>query len=57
MGGHCMEQWKKDARHDPVIVDMEALVPSERSSASENRKGYGLQVVVPAAGSILLPPQ
>ena len=24
-----MEQWRKDARHEPVIIDMEALVPKD----------------------------
>ena len=24
-----MEQWKKDARREPVITDLEALVPKE----------------------------
>lgn len=24
-----MEQWRKDARHEPVITDLEALVPKE----------------------------
>ena len=25
-----MEGWRKDARHEPIIVDLEALVPTER---------------------------
>ena len=25
-----MEGWRKDARHEPIIVDLEALVPKER---------------------------
>ena len=24
-----MEQWRKDARHEPIIVDLEALVPKD----------------------------
>jgi len=24
-----MENWRKDARHEPIIVDLEALVPKE----------------------------
>ena len=24
-----MEDWRKDARHEPIIVDLEALVPKE----------------------------
>ena len=24
-----MEGWRKDARHEPIIVDLEALVPKE----------------------------
>lgn len=30
-----MEDWRKDARHEAIIVDLEALVPKDR-------KGYGL---------------
>ncbi|WP_419046156.1 hypothetical protein, partial [Dysosmobacter sp.] len=26
-GGVFMENWRKDARHEPIIVDLEALVP------------------------------
>ncbi len=29
-GGVYMEGWRKDARHEPIIVDLEALVPTER---------------------------
>ena len=29
MGGFYMEQWRKDARHEPIIVDLEALVPKD----------------------------
>ena len=25
-----MEGWRKDTRHEPIIVDLEALVPTER---------------------------
>ena len=25
-----MEGWRKDAQHEPIIVDLEALVPTER---------------------------
>ena len=25
-----MEGWRKNARHEPIIVDLEALVPTER---------------------------
>ena len=28
-GGVYMEGWRKDARHEPIIVDLEALVPKE----------------------------
>ena len=28
-GGVFMEDWRKDARHEPIIVDLEALVPKE----------------------------
>ena len=28
-GGVFMENWRKDARHEPIIVDLEALVPKE----------------------------
>ena len=28
-GGVFMEGWRKDARHEPIIVDLEALVPKE----------------------------
>ena len=24
-----MEDWRKDARHEPIIVDLEALVPKD----------------------------
>lgn len=24
-----MEQWRKDARHEPIIIDLEALVPKD----------------------------
>ena len=26
-GGMFMEDWRKDARHEPIIVDLEAMVP------------------------------
>ena len=29
MGGFYMEQWRKDSRHEPIIVDLEALVPKD----------------------------
>ena len=29
-GDVFMEGWRKDARHEPIIVDLEALVPTER---------------------------
>ena len=29
MGGVFMEDWRKDARHEPIIVDLEALVPKD----------------------------
>ena len=29
MGAKYMEEWKKDARHEPVITDLEALVPKD----------------------------
>ena len=29
MGGFYMEQWRKDARHEPIIIDLEALVPKD----------------------------
>ena len=29
MGGFYMEQWRKDARHEPIIVDLEVLVPKD----------------------------
>ena len=28
-GGVFMEDWRKDARHEPIIVDLDALVPKE----------------------------
>ena len=28
-GGVFMEGWRKNARHEPIIVDLEALVPKE----------------------------
>ena len=28
-GVFYMEGWRKDARHEPIIVDLEALVPKE----------------------------
>ena len=28
-GGCFMEDWRKDARHEPIIVDLEALVPKD----------------------------
>ena len=44
-----MEERRKDARREPVIVDLEALVPEE------DRKGHGLRVAVCVAVAILLP--
>lgn len=29
MGDVFMEDWRKDARHEPIIVDLEALVPKD----------------------------
>ena len=46
-----MEQWRKDARHEPIIVDLEALVPKDCLLR------YGLRVVIRAPGSVLLPRQ
>ncbi len=31
-GGVFMEGWRKDARHEPIIVDLEALVPKEANT-------------------------
>ena len=28
-GGEFMEQWRKDARKEPIIIDIDSLVPSE----------------------------
>ena len=48
-----MEQWRKDRRREPVITELDALVP-KRASAAENRKSNGLRMAVPAVGSLLL---
>lgn len=36
-----MEGWRKDARREAIIADLDALVPKDICTA-ENREGHGL---------------
>lgn len=40
-----MEQWKKDVQREPVITDLETLVPKDHL-LRKIEKSYGLQLAV-----------
>ena len=44
-GGVFMEQWRKDARSEAIIVDLEALVPQDHL-LRKIEKVIGLRLVV-----------